>query len=291
MVAAPGEGNIIQASYSLLTKVLDPRHVVVLSDWLEFVSYPPAQLVAYVDDNEETRLRLDRLAVTFGVPWVPVRVTPGDDLKHRETKILRRMVDVAAAELVLFTNLDTLPFRSGPENAQWLEEVVRRLKTDPQLAFFSAAGVTFKEDRAEDSGRYLLTQRFSNNCGLIAKETWRRMVDTYDEASLGSLPDVARYHSEWAIEEAVRREKLFGLRMIESLDWRVFHVQQWDERLLRTRDLFRRGVGVSKYLNRVHDETEHPWESHYSYPKPPLWRRLRIRLGRWRRALSMGGRP
>ncbi len=79
---------------------------------------------------------------------------------------------------------------------------------------------------------------------------------------------------------------LFGLRRVDTPGWRVFHVQQWDHRLFETRELFRRGVGISRYLNRVHEDCLLSFDYYYNYPKPPFLRRLKVWAGRVRRAIG-----
>ena len=78
------------------------------------------------------------------------------------------------------------------------------------------------------------------------------------------------------------------LLRIESLDWSVFHVNVWGETLRTVRGSYIKRKGVKRFLNtgkpprRV---ARHPWQKYYGFPSPPLWKRLRIVLGRWRRNL------
>lgn len=96
-----------------------------------------------------------------------------------------------------------------------------------------------------------------------------------------------RFHSEWALEEEFRQKNLFGLRRVETLDWRVFHVNQWGDRLFKTRDLFQRGVDIQRYLNRVHEDSVHrlDYDYYYNYPQLAFIRRIKIWVGKHRRAI------
>ncbi len=258
--------------FALLTKVLDPLHVSILEDWLEFLGQLPDEIVVYVRDEHRIHSRLDELGQKWRVSWRPVLPEAGDDLVHHETAILKRMVDRTKAEHLLFVTLDALPYRAPGTEPSWLSEVFERLKREG-LVYFSACGVIFRGDRPEPSGKYLVTQRFSNNCGLISKQDWTSLVEQYPESLL--QPKYSRFHSEWAIETAMRKSGRFGLRRFETADWRVFHVQQWDARLLETRELFRQGVGIEPYLNRVWEDLPYPEAEFYNYPP---WRRLKGRL-------------
>jgi len=269
-------------SYALVTKVLDPLHVLILEDWLEFLGRLPVEIVVYAPGDARIRSRLDALAEKWRVAWRPVAPVAGDDLIHHETAILKRMIDGASAEYLLLVTLDALPYRAPHCEAGWLDEVLARLKREGLLCF-SACGVIFRGDRPEPSGKYLLTQRFSNNCGLIARRDWLDCIERHPESRLP--PHKTRIHPEWAIETEMTDARRFGLRRYETADWRVFHVQQWDARLLETRERFRRGDGIEPYLNRVWEELPFPEAEFYNYP---LWRRLK---GRLRASLGRRLRP
>jgi hypothetical protein len=259
-------------SYALLTKVLDPRHVSILDDWMEFVGALPVEIVVYARDDRGIDARMNALAEKWRVAWRAVRPEAGDDVIHHETAILQRMVERTAAEYLLLVTLDALPFRAPESEPGWLPEVIARLKIEG-LFCFSACGVIFRGDRAEPSGKWLRTQRFSNNCGLIARRDWSSCMERFPESLLP--PHKTRMHPEWALEKLMGDDQRFGLRRLETPEWRVFHVQQWDERLLETRALFRRGVGIQPYLNRVWEDLPYPEAEFYNYP---LWRRLKGRL-------------
>ncbi|NJR38451.1 MAG: hypothetical protein HC781_05900 [Leptolyngbyaceae cyanobacterium CSU_1_4] len=271
-------------TFTLLTKVMDARHTIVLRDWLEFLTVLPQDLVVYIPNQDDIHQALEVLCTDFQLTWKPVFVSPEDDLKNHETAVLLRMVNQVNSKYLLFVNLDTLPYRQGNEENAWLQDVFDKM-VDDRWVFFSGCGVMFHGDRPLDAaGNYLCTQRFSNNFGLLRKDLWMSAIQNYslEEAEKAGC---SRFHSEWALEEEFRQNNLFGLRRVDTLNWRVFHVQQWGDRLFKTRDLFQRGVGVQRYLNRVHEDSIDRLDYYYNYPQPPLSRRIRIWIGKYRRTI------
>lgn len=269
--------------FTLLTKVLDARHTIILRDWLEFLTIPPQELVAYIPERNDVYQALDDLCTDFQLSWKAVPIAPGDDLKNNETHVLLRMVQQVNSEYLLLVNLDTLPYRQGVEENAWMQDVFANLVGDEPLVFFSGCGLIFHDDKKIDgSENYLRTQRFSNNFGLLRKDLWLAAMQNHSLAQAEKL-GFSRYHSEWALEEEFRQKRLFGLRRVETLNWRVFHVQQWGDRLFKTRDLFQRSIGVKRYLNRVHEDSIHRSDYYYNYPQPSFIRRIRTWVGRYRR--------
>jgi hypothetical protein len=159
------------------------------------------------------------------------------------------------------------------------------MSADKSLKFFTACGFLFAGDARIGSSSYYRTQRFSNNCGLIEKHWWRECLIDPDLDPSKLSEDAFRYHSEWAIEEASKRQQVAGLRRMDSLGWRVFHVQQWDHRLLATRTKFRKGAGLNRYFNRVHEETLGAFNYYYNFPQPSFFRKFRIYAGKLRRSI------
>lgn len=278
-----------RVTFTLLTKVLDARHTLILRDWLDFLTVFPDELVVYMPNRDDIYQSVDELCKNFQITWKAVYAFQEDDLSNNETAVLSRMVQQVNSEYLLFVNLDTLPYRNRLKDNTWLQEVFTKLDRNNQLVFFSGCGLIFRDDKSDGSGKYLQTQRFSNNFGLVRKDFW---VNAMQKRRIDQLhdPNSHRYHSEWALEEELRQEKLFGIRRIETPDWRVFHVQQWDDRLFKTRDLFRQGVDIKKYLNRVHEDCLGRWDYYYNYPKPPLTRRIRVWVGKYRRVIWDGMR-
>jgi hypothetical protein len=269
-------------TYSLLTKVLDSRHVLILQDWLEFMTEAPVDMAIYIREDPEIRRRIDQLASASGVPWTALAAQPADDLWNDETTVLRRLAQDTRGDYLLMVNLDTLPFRDGPAEEHWLQEIFARLR-EGNFAFLTGDGVRFRDDQEQAPG-FFRTRHFSNNFGLIERAFWYAAMDRHPPTSKGEA--ARRFHSEWAIGDELRRHDRFGLRRLDGWSWRVFHVQQWDERLFATRALFRRGVGIAPFLNRFYEDYRHPWQWHFNYPVPSLLKRLRIRLGAWRRGLD-----
>lgn len=267
-------------AFTLLTKVFDARHTVILKDWLEFLTVAPKELVVYLPENPDIYHAVDQLCQEYQILWKPIYIAPGEDVKNNETDVLLRMVKRVNSEYLLLINLDTLPYRDRAET-NWLQEVFTQLQQNQQLVFFSGCGLVFRGDKAK-SKNYLQTQRFSNNFGLIRKDFWLAAIANHSVDHIREA-GADRFHSEWALEEEFQQKNVYGLRRIETLDWRVFHVQQWGDRLFETRDLFHRGVRVEQYLNRVHEDCVSSWDYYYNFPKPPLLHRIRVWTGKYRR--------
>lgn len=271
-----------QTTFDLFTKVLDPAHVPLIEDWLDFLPESPACLHIYAPDSPEIDRALKDLTNRRDLPLVLHTAKEHEDLKHCETPILERFFDASTAQYAYLVNLDTLPFRQGEDD--WFDSVEKTLNKG-NFAFFSTTGLGFRADQAiADDPDFVRTQRFSNNHALISVALWKEIMSLYPMANLAGQPE-ERWHSEWAIESWCRDTGRYGLRRRDTDTWRVFHVQQWDARLFETRDRFRAGVGVRPFLNRVYEDTHHPWEKYYGFPKPSLLRRLRIELGRIRRKI------
>lgn len=110
-------------TFTLLTKVMDARHTIVLRDWLEFLTVLPQDLVVYIPNQDDIHQALEVLCTDFQLTWKPVFVSPEDDLKNHETAVLLRMVNQVNSKYLLFVNLDTLPYRQGNEENAWLQDV------------------------------------------------------------------------------------------------------------------------------------------------------------------------
>jgi hypothetical protein len=269
-------------TFSLLTKVLDSRHVVILRDWLEFVTVMPTDMCLYIREDKEIRRQLDELSAEFGVSCTSVPAQAGDDLHNDESTLLRRLADKTEGQYLMTVNLDTLAFRSGPAEEHWVEEAFRLMK-EGNFPYLTGDGIKFRDDREQIPGRFLRTRRFTNNFGLIDRVFWQEALDRHPPHTKAEAG--RRFHSEWAINDELCRTDRWGLRRVQSQSWRVCHVQQWDERLMVTRKLFRKGVGVTPYLNLNWEDHRHPWQRFYNYPRPPLLQLLRIRVGELRRGI------
>ena len=268
---------VAMAEYTIITKILDLKHLVILKDWLKFLHHPPSKIILYTPHND-----LDEIEKTIALDQKGAiqLVSPLDSesLYENETSILKRLVQESETELFVSLNMDTLSFQEGHNN--WFPEVAELILND-KILFFSGCGLLFRGDKPKDDGRHLATQRFSNNFAIMKKSRWLDIMARYNQ---NIVPvESARFHSEWAIEEACRQEKLFGLRRYDALDWRVFHVQQWDDRLFKTREKFLKGSNLNNFMNRYNEDYQHPWEVYYNYPKPSIIKRARIHIGKIRR--------
>lgn len=95
---------------------------------------------------------------------------------------------------------------------------------------------------------------------------------------------------ESAIEQGLARHGWWNLRLIDRDDFSVFRVNQWEASLFAIRDRYRERVDVRPYfagpLPRPKPAWTLPeWKRYYGVDAPPLMKRIRIRLGRWRRSV------
>lgn len=268
-------------NYSLVTKLMDLSHLIVLRDWLEFLHFKPTDINLYTPFSElhsiRQYLQLDSRDTVINI-HTPL---PMEDIRESETQILRRLVRSCKTEVFVTVNLDTLPYRIG--NDMWFEEIYDQV-LHQKVMFFTGCGLLFRKDIQIEDQPFLKTQRFSNNFGVIRKDSWLNYMCSYNPEQLE--PEVQRYFSEWVIEEGCCHDQKHGLRRYNSSDWRVFHVQQWDGKLLETREKFRRGKNIQPFLNRYFEDHQHPWEWYYNYPKPSLLKLARMKFGAWRKKLE-----
>lgn len=266
--------------YDLLTKVLQVHHVVILEDWLKFLDPRPRSLIVYVPDDTTIQDAVSKAARQAQVGPVLVQSVPGDDLRQRETLILQRMASHSTTPWLASVNLDSLCLRRG--HAGWLSDDLAWM-TEHHLKFLTGCGLIYEADQPVPGREDICkTQRFSNNFAVFHRDFWNNALAAFPVDDLAGQSH-ERYHSEWAIEESARRQGHWGLRRINSLDWRVMNVQRWDRRLLDTRERFMRGIAIEPYLNIHIERCRYEWERHYDADKPSLMRRMRIATGRWRR--------
>jgi hypothetical protein len=266
--------------YSLVSKLIDLNHLIVLRDWIEFLHFKPTDISLYTPFSEhdiQQHLQLDWGDAVVNI----VSPLPGEDIREGETQILHRLVLGCKTDVFVTVNLDTLPYRAGHD--VWFEEIYDQI-FHQEVMFFTGCGLLFRKDIPIAGQPFLKTQRFSNNFAVIRKDTWLHHMYRYKPEQLD--PEAQRYFTEWAIEEGCHQDQRYGLRRYNSSDWRVFHVQQWDEKLLQTREKFQLGKNIQPYFNRYFEDQYYPWYWYYNYPKPSLLKLARIKFGAWRRKIG-----
>lgn len=264
--------------YDLITKLAQYEHLIVLKDWLNFFQQPPLKIVLYSElDKAQVEQNLKSFGYTGEIILVPF--AEGDDLKNDETSILEKLVALCSTDIFISVNLDTLAYTS---ESGWLPQIMDDLMQN-KYQFFTGCGLIFEADRPIEGTEYIKTQRFSYNFCIMKRTLWQEIMDEFRDADIDD--NIRRFHCEWAIEQGLVKYNYWGRRRLDSMQWRVFHVQEWGPRMLKVRQDFFTGKRIKSYANKIFENTEHPWEQYYQYPKPNLLKRLRILLGESRRKI------
>jgi hypothetical protein len=194
-------------------------------------------------------------------------------------------------EFCLFVKLDVLPFRKG--NDHWVDEGIA--KVNSTKAFALTGSDRWPKTQAIDA-RYGTTHRISLNFALYRPKQYLEIVETSNPEFVKKARDCKvefkdRFSLESSVEEWLESSGGFNLVRHEDHDWSVFHIHQFDDALSRIREKYRKRIGLDPFLNRIDPDRKepweyHPWERHYGTPRPNLIKRLRIRIGKWRKSLS-----
>ncbi|WP_292295024.1 hypothetical protein, partial [Marivita sp.] len=128
---------------------------------------------------------------------------------------------------------------------------------------------------------FLLTQRVSNGFLIIEPEFWTLA----QESNPNSIEKWGRFAPEGCLEDYLKETDQYGIRIINDTDLRVFHVQEWSERLLIVRKAFRKGRGIQSHFQGFQDDRLGSSKRYYMKRGLPLGRRLRIWAGKQRRKI------
>jgi len=268
----------MSSQYDLIGKLAQYEHLIVLKDWLIFLQQPPQKIVLY-SDLDQAKVEQDLKSSGYTGTLILMPFVEGDDLKNDETSILEKLVAQCSAEIYVSINLDTLAYTS---EKNWLPEIIDDLMQN-KYQFLTGCGIIFKADQPIEGTEYLKTQRFSYNFCIMKKTLWQEIMDEFRDADIDE--SIRRFHCEWAIEQGLLKYNYWGRRRLDSMHWRVFHVQEWGPRMKTVRSNFIAGKGIKSYANKIYENTRHPWEQYYDFPKPNLLKRMRIWLGEKRRRL------
>lgn len=264
--------------FDLIAKLAQYNHLTVLKDWLTFFQQSPQKIVLYSDlDPVQVEQSLEK--VGFNGQLILVPFSEGDDLKNNETGILEKLVEKCQEEIYISVNLDTLAYTS---ESNWLPKIIEELRND-EYQFFTGCGLIFESDQPIVGTEYLKTQRFSYNFCIMKKALWQDIMNEYRNAEIDE--SIRKFHCEWAVEQAAKKYGYWGLRRLDSMHWRVFHVQEWGPRMEIVRHNFFAGKGIKSFANKIHENTKHPWEQYYDFPKPNILKLVRIWLGEKRKRL------
>src|SRR6056297_1340585 len=215
--------------YALATNLLQSLSLKIVEDWIDFLGRPPATLHCFCGGNEEAKASIEAFCADRGIELVltPDEICP--DVRTSEIEVLRWQYGHVTQDWCFLVRLDAFPFRMG--EADWLD---RCMDTMEKNGFFFATGAAraFRADKPMDRPDYMATQRLSNNCILVRPKEWLALEEQY--RSLRKT--YGRYYSEGFLETHLRETDTWGLRLVNKPEWRVFHVQVWDERMLSVRE-------------------------------------------------------
>ena len=272
------EGKIV-THFNLITTIMNPIHLIILDDWLVFLDIKPQSLILSIGRSTETRQAVESFASDRGLDLAITAEVDAVDLLEGDRHRKMQQFEAAGQGLCMHITLDAFPFRVG--HANWLPSVVETM-TETEALFFTG---TTKEYRADvDTGipNYFKTKKVSESMLLVE-------ADKFLGIQRGLEAEAARYGrfgSEGLLELHCQRTGEYGLKRLNSHDWRVFHTQIWDERAGTVREAFQKGgKAIDSFMNGYQDDDFHPWEKYFMYPRPSAFRRARIELGRIRREI------
>jgi hypothetical protein len=266
------------SSIALLTFVLQPHHVAVVEDWIDFFDHGLAELIVHVGADpgivESLELLCSRRKLALQVlGTVTAKETTADELS-----LLYLQFAAVRSDLACMVRLDTLPYRRP--GLRWQDDALAAMRKI-DAPFVTGAAKPFRADVALPDPRFLRTQRVSNCFIILSPAFWRTGQGDRTDAE----QRFGRFSSEGSIEDYLVATNTWGLRCVNSRDFRVFHCQEWGPRLLKVRQAFKAGHRISPFLRGYQDDVMGARETFYLHPRPPLIKRLRIWLGAQRRKL------
>ena len=263
----------------------------VLEDWLRFLGGRPNQVLFAVSPVIGPPQVYEELRSEGLIDRILPLEAEGRSVRETDAEAIRLIVDATPTEWVLLIKLDTLPYRSGHET--WLDDALERV--DKYRLFGMTGGFPIADLVPLEDG-YSTTQKFSNNFSIFRRSDWLNVIhatigNSYNQGIARSMQfqgDNLRYINEYALETYM---KSTGKRMLvkhDTHDWSVFHVNVWEEALQKVRISYLKRQGVKRFFNTgkpLRRCLRYPWQMYFGYPRPPIFKLMRIVLGRWRRTL------
>ncbi|RRH69780.1 hypothetical protein [Falsigemmobacter faecalis] len=265
-------------SVALLTFVLQEHHLVILEDWLDFFDHPITELVVHVGAGPGISARLQHLCATRAIRLQNLGPTSARETTDEEQRLLAAQFEAVTADFGCVVRLDTLPFRTA--ETLWQEATMTALAS-MGASFITGSTLPFRADLPTEDPSLLLTRRLSNCFLLIRPDVWREL----QQGIPGSAEKHGRFLVEGAAEDYVQAQGLWGLRLLNRPDLRIFHCQEWGPRLLVVRARFRAGYRIARYLKGYQDDPPKTASHNYLERRPPILKRIRIFIGYWRRRL------
>nr|WP_314262202.1 hypothetical protein [uncultured Devosia sp.] len=261
----------------LLTFVLQEHHCTILEDWLDFFDRPVSKLIVHIGADPEIRKAVEALARKHDIVLVDAGTTTARQTTENELDLLAAQFQhVASDELACLVKLDTFPFRA-PGRA-WQDEALLVMQQTKAL-FITGSTLPYRADLPTTSADLLLTQRVSNCFLIVSKQIWFEALKGAFEAQ----SDYGRFAPEGDFEAYLAATGHYGLRILNTMDVRIFHCHEWGPEQARIRAAFREGQKVRKYLSGFQDDYAFSSRGLYLQKPLPWLKRVRIALGRWRR--------
>ena len=266
--------------YNLITTVMDIRHLIILDDWLTFLGVKPQSLVVSVGKSAGTRQALESFSADRNLDLNITAEVELVDLQEGDRQRKLHQFEAVGEGLCMHVTLDAFPFRTAHTN--WLAKVVEAM-AETNAFFFTGTTKKYRSDTDTLIPDLFKTKRVSESMLLVNSNKFLDVQRDLDaEAS-----QFGRFGSEGLVELHCQRTGEYGLRRLNSHDWRVFHTQIWDERADAVREAFQKGgKAIDPFMNGYQDDDFHPWEKYFMHPRPSAIKLARIELGRIRREIA-----
>lgn len=261
---------------SILTFVLQQHHCQLLEDWFDFFDHPVARLIVHVGSDARIPQTLADMCAARNIGFTNLGISSPDETTDNEQALLTAQFDAIETGLACVIRLDTLPFKA--EGVRWQDDAFNTMASDG-ACYITGATRPYRADKHAGSAAVMLTQRLSNCFLIIAPDDWRRL----QQGTQGSAERYGRFLVEGAAEDFLAERNLWGLRLLNRPELRIFHCQEWSTRILKVRRSFRAGKGIKWFMKGYEDDFFGARAKNYMQPGPPPLRQLRITLGAWRR--------
>ncbi len=268
----------------------------VLEDWLVFLGGRPKQIIFTISPTNNPPPIYEQLHVEKSVDTTIYLEPKGRSVAQLEPEGVRTAIEAAQTKWILLVKLDTLPFRKGHQD--WLTNAIRIMEK------YNCWGITgsgrIYHDACPVEQGYSKTQKFSNNFSIFPRQDWLDIQERYVGKNFDGLlltdstnsidlkGDGLRFITEEAVETFLETSNRHMVAQWETLEWSVFHVNVWGEQLRKTRESYLARTKVSPYLFKGKPTSHsmiYPWDLYYGFPKPSLFKRLKIWFGHKRRKI------
>lgn len=263
-------------AYSLVTNVLDEKHLRVLQDWLDFFDWPPVEIVAIVGNRGRTKASLGAFCNARKLKLRVVGYAAAKELKENEPSYMRASLQAVRTGTAVQVHLDTLPYRV--DGHAWQERALELVRNSGAI-YITGSTRAYRLDWGAEDPDFLFTRRLSNNFLMMSPVEWLHIQDERHS----EVERFGRFSTESAIEGYCAETGRFGLRIRNGAEMRIFHTQEWGARMYEIRRRMHLGQGIGPFIDGFQDDVTEPWDEFYEYPRPS---RLALAFARVRRTLK-----